>query len=576
MTRPAFYRQLFPLISLLVLALAVLPHPARAQETDPQSRRVDSIMATFQGTNSPGAVVAVVRKGEIVFQRAYGMANLTHGVPFTVDTRTNIGSTSKQFTAFAVAFLARDGRLSLDDDVRSHIPELPDLGETVTLRHLISHTSGYREFLNALAMGGWRMEDADHIHRREIVEVVQRQPALQNSPGAEWNYNNTGYALLAMVVERVTGESFPDWMADHVFGPVGMKDTAVRAHPGQIVPHSAQGYVPAGEGAFREASDIGAAMGAGGIYTTVGDLARWMRNLGTGEVGGREIMEQMTTPYVLTSGDTTNYGFGLMMDRDRGLRRVQHGGADAAHRSHFAYYPDLDAGLMVLSNNAAFPGTINAGIAEVFFGEHMELGEAPVEAEAEEPSIMDPAPFDLATFDPASFDVFVGRYELEIQPGFILTFRREGDRLLTQATGQPSFEITPTSDSTFALSVVEASVTFHRDEDGAVTGLTLHQNGHHAARRLPEEGSAPDLSPFAGRYYSAEFETYYTGVVEEDALVLRHRRRDPVNLTHASGDTFNGSFPLVEVVFERDESGGINGFRASNVRARDVFFERMR
>jgi CubicO group peptidase (beta-lactamase class C family) len=576
MTSPRSFQHVPSLSALLLAAMAVAAHPARAQEADSPGERVDRIMADLQGSDTPGAVVAVVKQGEIVFQRAYGMANLTHGVPFTLETRTNIGSTSKQFTGFAVALLASEGRLSLDDDVRKHLPELPDLGETVTLRHLLTHTSGYREFLNALAMGGWRLEDADYIHRREIVGVVQRQPAFQNSPGAEWNYNNTGYALLAMVVEKVTGETFGAWMASHVFGPLGMTETMVRAHPGQIVPRSAQGYAQERESGFREVSDIGAAMGAGGIYTTVGDLARWMSNLGTGDLGGREMLEQMTTPYVLTSGDTTTYGFGLMMDRDRGLRRVQHGGADAAHRSHFAYYPDLDAGLMVLSNNAAFPGTINAEIAEVFFGEHMELGEAPVEADAEEPSIMDPAPFDLATFDPASFDVFVGRYELEIQPGFILTFRREGDRLLTQATGQPSFEITPTSDSTFALSVVGASVTFHRDEDGAVTGLTLHQNGHHAARRLPEEGSAPDLSPFAGRYYSAEFETYYTGVVEEDALVLRHRRRDPVNLTHASGDTFNGSFPLVEVVFERDESGGITGFRASNVRARDVFFERMR
>jgi CubicO group peptidase (beta-lactamase class C family) len=575
MTRPAFCRRLFPLTSLLVLALAALPKPFGAQETDPQSQRVDSIMATFQGSSAPGAAVAVVRKGEIVFQRAYGMANLTHGIPFTPDTRTNIGSTSKQFTAFAIALLAREGRLSLDDDVRSHIPELPDFGETVTLHHLLSHTSGYREFLNALAMGGWRMEDADHIHRREIVEVVRRQPALQNVPGAEWNYNNTGYALLAMVVERVTGESFTDWMADQVFGPLGMKDTAVRAHPGQIVLHSAQGYLPAGEGTFREASDIGAAMGAGGIYTTLGDLARWMRNLGTGEVGGREIMEQMTIPYILTTGDTTSYGFGLMVDRERGLRRVHHGGADAAHRSHFAYYPDLDAGLIVLTNHGGASGAVNARITEVFFGGEMEPREGG--AEAEELSPPDAAPFDPSAYDPSAFDAFAGRYELEIQPGFVLSFRREGDRLLTQPTGQPASELTPTSDSTFALSVVQASITFHRDAEGVVTGLTLHQNGHHAARRLPDaREESPDLSGLAARYYSPEFETFYTAVVEDGALVLRHRRRDPVALTHASGDRFNGAFPFLEVVFERDESGEVRGFRASNGRARDVFFERAR
>jgi len=495
------FRSLPFLGTVLLATLVAAVEPTQAQEADPPGERVDRIMADLQGPDTPGAVVAVVKEGEIVFQRAYGMANLTHGIPFTLETRTNIGSTSKQFTAFAVALLAREGRLSLDDDVRKHLPELPDLGETVTLRHLLSHTSGYREFLNTLAMGGWRLlEDADHIDPREVVRVVQRQPALQNSPGAEWNYNNTGYALLPMVVEKVTGKPFGDWMEKHVFEPLGMTETMVREDPRHIVPRSAQGYLPTEDGGFMEVPDIGASAGAGGIYTTVGDLARWMGNLGTGELGGEQILAEMTAPFVLTTGDTTNYGLGLILDRERGLRRIQHGGADAAHRSHFAYYPDLDAGLMVLSNNGGFPGTIPARVAEVFFGEHME----PREAGAEEEELFPPdvAPFDPASFDPASFDVFVGRYELEIQPGFILTFRREGDRLLTQATGQPTFEITPTSDSTFALSVVEASITFHRDEDGVVTGLTLHQNGHHAARRLPDEGPSLDLAPFVGRYYS--------------------------------------------------------------------------
>jgi hypothetical protein len=401
---------------------------------------------------------------------------------------------------------------------------------------------------------------------------VQRQPALQNSPGAEYNYNNTGYALLALVVERVTGEPFPDWMAANVFEPLGMTSTVVRAHPRQVVPHSAQGYARDGDDGFREVPDIGAAMGAGGIYTTAGDLALWMRNLRTAELGGRAVMDRMTTRYVLTTGDTTNYAMGLIVTRSRGLPVIQHGGADAAHRSTFAYYPDLDAGLIVQSNHAGFDGSIPGQIAEIFFGEHMEPRDAP----GEDAVADSPAEFDPTSYDPVAFDAFVGRYELEIQPGFILTFRRDGDRLLTQATGQPEFEITPTSDSTFVLSVVPASVTFHRDETGLVTGLTLHQNGHHAARRLPDaEAARLDLAPYAGRYYSAEFETVYTVEAEEDHLVVRHRRRPPLTLRHSEDDRFAGAFPLVRVDFERDGSGRVTGFRASNVRARDILFERV-
>jgi CubicO group peptidase (beta-lactamase class C family) len=558
------------LSTILVPLLCVVAAPSlQAQEPETEQDRVDRIMADYSGTETPGAIVAVVRDGRIVFERAYGMANLTHGIPFALDTRTNIGSTSKQFTAFAIALLADRGQLSLDDDVRTHIPELPDLGEVVRLRHLVSHTSGYREFLNALAIGGWRFSPLDHIDRDEILTVVQRQPALQNSPGAEYNYNNTGYALLALVVERVTGEPFRDWMAANVFEPLGMDATAIRGDPQRIVPNSAQGYGPVGEdGAdgFREIFDIPAAMGAGGIYTTVGDLALWMRNLRTAELGGPALMERMTTPNVLTTGDTTSYAMGLIVSTARGLRMIQHGGADAAHRSTFIYYPDLDAGLIVQSNHAGFDGTIPGRIAEVFLGEHMEPRDDATAADVT---------FDPELFDTASFDAYAGRYELEIQPGFILTFWRDDDRLMAQATGQPAFELTPTSDSTFALSVVQASVTFHRDEDGRVTSLTLHQNGNHIAHRLPDlETETLNLSPYVGRYYSAEFETFYDVVIEDDHLVIRHRRLPPMTLNHASDDAFTGSFPLARVEFDRDGSGQVTGLRASNGRARDILFQR--
>ena len=185
---------------------------------DPE-KRVDQLMAAFTSKDIPGAAIAVFRKGRVKFAKAYGMANLTYSIPFTVETLNNIGSTSKQFTAFAIAFLAEDGKLSLDDDVRKHVPELPDFGNTVTIRHLTSHTSGYREFLNTAVLDGRSLAEGDYIRREEIIEMVQRQPELQNDPGAEWNYNNTAFSLLATIVERVTEVKFPEWMEKNVFKP---------------------------------------------------------------------------------------------------------------------------------------------------------------------------------------------------------------------------------------------------------------------------------------------------------------------------------------------------------------------
>ena len=556
------------LAAVLTLGLLLVSSvTAHAQDATARGERVDRLLAAYSGEDAPGAAVAVVRNGEIAFQRAYGMANLTHGIPYTVETVTNIGSSSKQFTAFAIRLLEVRGMLSINDDVRSYIPELPDFRETVTLRHLLTHTSGYREVVNALSVGGWRVFAGDYMDPSEYLTVVKLQPALQNRPGAEYNYNNTGYGLLAIVAERVTGEPFPDWMRTNVFEPLGMKATRIRTHPREVVPNSAQGYRPDGNGGFREAHDLGAAPGAGAIYTTLGDLARWMRNFRTAELGGRALRERMTTRNVLTSGDTSSYAMGLFVEESRSLRVVHHGGNDAGHHSAFIYYPELDAGLIVHSNDAGFDRTIPARIAEIFFGEHM----TPIEDPA---VVWAPEDEDHAASDPRSLDVLAGRYELDARPGFVLALWRQGNRLIGQASGTGPFELRPTSDSTFVLVGSTDGLTFHRDETGRVRGLTFHRNGDHPAQRL--RGEERDLSVYVGRYYSAEFETFYTVKVEDGRLVLRHRRRPPTTLTHFQGDEFGGSFPLLRVDFERDAGGTVTGFRVSNVRARDILFERRR
>ena len=544
------------------------------EATTPEGK-VDQLMTRY-GDETPGVVVAVVEDGEIAFARAYGMADLTWDIPMTLDVRNNIGSTSKQFTAFAILLLAQRGQLSLDDDVRKYIEELPDFGDTITIRNLLTHTSGYREFLNAIAMTGRRLDEGDYIDRDEIIAMVQRQPELQNAPGAEWNYNNTAFALAAMIVARVGGLPFDEWMRENVFLPLGMEDTFVRPHRLAIIPRSSRGYGAADDGGYRELIDLGGAMGAGGIYTTMADLARWMGNLQTGAYGGYEIIEQMTTPYVLTSGDTTSYGLGLFVDEFRGLKRIQHGGADAAHRSHFAFYPELGTGVLVHSNYAGFDGSAPAAVTEAFLGDAL-MTEEEMEQVAEAEAEVAASEFDPEAWDPERFDDYAGRYELEEAPGFVLTFSRRADSLFTQATGQEELRIYATSDSTFELRVVDASVTFHRGEDGEVTSLTLHQNGDHPARRLdaePWEPGPEELAAYEGRYFSDEMESFFTAVVEDGVLVLKHRRVEDIDLTPGEEDRFTAGFPLAEVVFLRSDDGELIGFEASNNRTRGVWFEK--
>jgi CubicO group peptidase (beta-lactamase class C family) len=538
--------------------------------TDPK-RLADQLLSAYDWDDSPGAVVSVFRDGETLFSKAYGMANLTYGIPFDVGTRSNIGSTSKQFTAFAVMLLVEQGELSLDDDVREHIPELPDLGETVTVRNLLTHTSGYREFLNLLIMTGRRLDHGDFIDRSELIEIVKRQPALQNSPGAEFNYNNTGFGLAAVIVERISGMDFHEFMAANVFDPLGMTRTMVRPTPEHIVEGMAEGYTPGG-GSFLEIGDLGGAVGAGGIYSTVGDLQKWIENYASPKVGNPEIIQQMMTSYVLTDGKPTGYGFGQFIDEQRGLKRVHHGGADVAHRSQLAYYPEINAGITTQSNHAGFDGTIAFRLAEAFFGADMD----PEEAVAAEATV---GAFDPETYDAEAFDEFVGRFALDASPTFILTFSREGEKLLTQATGQQQLEIVPTSDSTFDLLVVEASITFHRNDEGEVDAMTLNQGGRQQrATRLDSEEekwepSTEELGAFTGRFFSREIETFYTVVLEEDHLVLQQRRVDDVSLRPGAADAFSGG--NLQVSFERDRNKIVIGFYLANARTRGVRFERV-
>jgi hypothetical protein len=372
-----------------------------------------------------------------------------------------------------------------------------------------------------------------------------------------------------VIVERITDQPFQDWMRANVFVPLGMYDTFVRPHRLFVIPNSSMGYGPEEDGGYREILDLGGAMGAGGIYTTVADLAKWMGNLQTGRYGGAQVVEQMTTRFILADGDTTAYGLGLFVDEFRGLKRIQHGGADSAHRSHFALYPELGVGVLVHSNYSAFDGSTPTAITEAFLSDHL------VSEEEVEEQVAQGGDFDPETYDSEAFDEYVGRYELEEMAGFILTLSRRGDSLFTQATGQDEVRIYATSDSTFELRVVEASLTFHRDSEGDVASLTLHQNGDHPATRIEDEAWAPDeeaLSAYVGRYFSEELETFYSVAIEDSALVMQHRRLEDIELRPGTEDNFTAAYPLAQVAFSRDDGGTVTGFKASNGRTRDVWF----
>jgi len=511
--------------------------------------------------DTPGAVVGVIKGGKLAFVKGYGSANLTYETPFTAETPTNIGSSSKQFTGFALALLASRGKLSLDDDVRKHIPELKDFGKKITVRHLLSHTTGYREFVNLLLIDGRQVLEGDYIGQDEVIKVINRQPTLQNEPGAEFNYNNSGFSLATTVLERVTGRPFNEWMRDEVFLPLGMTHTWVRSNPGMIVPNRSIGYI-AGDFGFREVRDLGASQGAGGINTTPRDIAKWMGNFKTGKLGGPALIKEMTTSFVLNNGKPSGYGYGVFVDTARGLRRWQHGGNDVAHSSTLIYYPDLDAGYVVFSNYQGVPGGIAGVVADAFFGKQMTA--APTRATAGGAGVTVPA---------ATLRRYAGKYEMTTLGSMLLTVEMQGGQLRLQLPGQPALPLKATSMTSFEVVGAPASITFNATADSTVEGITFQQDGQHPGKRVVEK--PVDLASYTGRYFSEEMETFYDLSVEDGKLVIRHRRFGPVALTHTSGDSFSATLPVSSVVFKRDAQGNITGFDAGNGRARGIVFTKV-
>lgn len=367
------------------------------------SARVDALFQRWHTPESPGAAVLITQNGEVVHARGYGMANLAYGVPIGPRTVFDIASVSKQFGAMAILLLEAEGRLRLDDDVRTHIPELPDFGHTITLRHLVHHTSGLRDWPGTLRMAGWSFDDV--ISFDQILRMARHQRELNFAPGSAYAYSNTGYNLLAEVVQRVTGRSFRDWTDERIFRPLGMRDTHFHDDHAMIVPNLAESYRPAGDGTWRRATDNLTALASSSLFTTIEDLALWVANFDHPIVGGPAVVARSHERGVLTTGDTIAYAFGQGIGSYRGLRTVSHTGSWAGYRSVLLRFPGERFGVIILANAADMnPSALGHRIADIYLADRLE----PVPAL----SPASPPPTSLRPWQPTAADLahYPGRY----------------------------------------------------------------------------------------------------------------------------------------------------------------------
>lgn len=324
---------------------------------------------------APGCVVGVARGGEVLLERAYGLANLEHSVPLTASSILEAGSVSKQFTAAAVTLLALDGKLRFDDPIQKHFPELPDYGAPVTVRMLLDHTSGLRDWGNIASLAGWPRGSRAYTHPH-VLEIIARQRSLNYAPGSRYSYTNSGYSLLAMLVERVSGMPFAQFTHERLFTPLGMTHTSWRDDFRRIVPGRAQAYERSATGFAEMRLDMPFedTHGHGGLLTTVGDLIKWNESLSRRTLGGA-LVDSLTRQGVLTDGTTISYAAGLVIDEYRGTPRIAHSGSTAGYRAYVARYPEQrNLSLAVLCNTGHNASALVHGMVD---GLATGLGPAP-------------------------------------------------------------------------------------------------------------------------------------------------------------------------------------------------------
>ena len=362
------------LFSIFVLA-AQVPQVFCQSLPEGAQREIDALFEQWSDPSGPGASILVARGSDILYEKGYGSANLEHSIPNSPETIFLIASISKQFTAYAIAMLADEGRLSLDDDIRVYVPEIHEFDDTITIRHLIHHISGLRDEFDLLGMAGWRMDDV--ITHEAILHLVFAQTSLNFTPGEKYLYSNTGYTLLAEIVQRITKQSFREWMKENVFDPLGMDRTHIHDAYREIVPDRAQGYEPDVTGGHHKQIYSYQNFGSTGVFTTARDLAKWLHNFDKPVVGSRRIVEQVYQRGILNAGDTLSYAFGLRHGEYHGHRRISHSGWHRGFRSVAYRFPDDSLSIIVLANtNGLNPSEKGLEIADLFFRpSELELAE---------------------------------------------------------------------------------------------------------------------------------------------------------------------------------------------------------
>lgn len=523
--------------------------PVGAQAPAAHEPQVDALFAKWT-SSTPGCAIGVGQDGRTVLSKAYGMADLEHAVPNRADTIFEAGSVAKQFTAAAVLLLARDGKLSLDDAARKYIPELPDYGTPLTIRHMLTHTSGLRDWGSVEAVAGWPRTTRAYTHAH-VLDIVSRQRALNFTPGTRWSYSNTGFNLAAIIVSRVSGMSFADFTNARLFAPLGMTRTSWRDDHTRVVRDRAIAYSEEKDG-FHTQMPFENVHGNGGLLSTVGDLLKWNEHfVAPATQADKAWVETQQEIGRFSDGRPHDYAFGLWINDHSGVKNVWHSGSTAGYRAHLNRFPDAHLSVAVLCNVSTGDATRRANeVSDLYLAGRLRPAGAPVPAHA------------LTDTEAAAV---AGLYR-NLATGLPVRIDASG----ASVKAAPDTPLVAMSGSQF---VTAAKTTWTFDGKGGARSVDAFGRVDTFERVAPAAPSADELKALQGIYDSEDTETTLRAVVEGGALVVKRRPDVTIALTPIYRDAFR-SQSLGTVIFRRDRAGKVSALSVIQDRVWDLRFIR--
>lgn len=531
---------------------------------------IDSIFVDWNNTNSPGCALGIFEKGEIIYSKGYGSANLEYSIPNSSNSVFRIGSTSKQFTAACIVLLEQQGKLKFENTLTEYFPDFPDYADQITIRHLLNHTSGLRDYLTLSYLKG--LGDDDFYTDEDVMRWMINQQDLNFEPGEEFVYCNSGYWLLGQIVNEVTGVSMAEFTDQEIFAPLGMKNTHFHDDHTEIVPNRASGYQPESENTYSISMTTLEMIGDGGIFTTIEDIKLWDDAYYKSSVLNSDFWKEMTHQGELNNGEALDYASGLFIGSYEGLKTIRHGGAFVGFRAELLRFPEHQITIAIFANRAdANPSGRANDVADVILSDYFmdDISRMEIETIKKE-SLIETETIKEKALERASF---VGAYE--IQPGMSLTVSIVNDSVhVFQSWNESEYTIERSQGNTFILPDAENLLfRFMELEDGFTQILEVNQEGRitECTRKAIFDESEINFNEYIGVYYSQELEVEYSISMGESGLQVSINEMEAMEITPDSIDRFYGDGGVLHFLREK---GTISGFKLDAGRVKNLRFEK--